>query len=42
VYRRYEYKAVDLYKNRFQTPHMVVQMGDTVFTSVMMFLEKAT
>jgi SAM-dependent methyltransferase len=40
VYRRYEYKAVDLYKNRFQTPHMVVQMGDTVFTSVMMFLEK--
>ena len=41
VYRRYEYKAVDLYKNRFQTPHMVVRMGDTVFTTVMMFLEKA-
>jgi SAM-dependent methyltransferase len=40
VYRRYEYVAVDLYKNRFQTPHMVVRMGDTVFTSVMVFLEK--
>jgi len=41
VYRRYEYVAVDLYKNRFQTPHMVVRMGDTVFTTVMVFLEKA-
>ncbi len=40
VYRRYEYVAVDLYKNRFQTPHMVVQMGETVFTTVMVFLEK--
>lgn len=41
VYRRYEYVAVDLYKNRFQTPHMVVRMGDTIFTTVMVFLEKA-
>jgi SAM-dependent methyltransferase len=41
VYQRYEYVAVDLYKNRFQTPHMVVRMGETVFTSVMVFLEKA-
>jgi len=40
VYKRYEYVAVDLYKNRFQTPHMVVRMGETVFTTVMMFLEK--
>jgi hypothetical protein len=40
VYRRYEYAAVDLYKNRFQTPHMVVRMGETVFTTVMVFLEK--
>jgi SAM-dependent methyltransferase len=40
VYQRYEYVAVDLYKNRFQTPHMVVRMGETVFTTVMMFLEK--
>ena len=41
VYQRYEYVAVDLYQNRFQTPHMVVRMGETVFTSVMVFLEKA-
>jgi SAM-dependent methyltransferase len=41
VYRRYEYSVVDLYKNRFQAPHMVVRMGETVFTTVMMFLEKA-
>ena len=40
VYQRYEYAAVDLYKNRFQTPHMVVRMGETVFTTVMVFLEK--
>ena len=40
VYRRYEYPVVDLYKNRFQAPHMVVQMGETVFTTVMVFLEK--
>jgi len=40
VYRRYEYAAVDLYKNRFQTPHMVVRMGETVFTTVMVFLER--
>jgi SAM-dependent methyltransferase len=41
VYRRYECEPVDLYKNRFQTPHMVVRMGETVFTTVMVFLEKA-
>jgi SAM-dependent methyltransferase len=41
VYRRYEYVAVDLYKNRYQTPHMVVQMGGTVFTTVMFFLERS-
>ena len=40
VYQRYEYAVVDLYKNRFQTPHMVVRMGETVFTTVMVFLEK--
>ena len=40
VYKRYQYVAVDLYRNRFQTPHMVVKMGDTVFTTVMLFLEK--
>jgi hypothetical protein len=40
VYRRYEYPVVDLYKNRFQTPNMVVRMGETVFTTVMVFLRK--
>jgi SAM-dependent methyltransferase len=40
VYRRYEYAAVDLYKNPHQTPHMVVRFDDTVFTTVMAFLEK--
>jgi SAM-dependent methyltransferase len=41
VYRRYEYVAVDISKNRFQTPHMVVRMDGTIFTTVMVFLEKA-
>jgi SAM-dependent methyltransferase len=40
VYRRYEYVPVDLYGNRHQTPHMVVRWNDTIFTSVMAFLEK--
>ena len=40
VYRRYSYHAVDLYKNPYQTPHMVVRFNDTVFTTVMVFLRK--
>jgi len=40
VYDRYEYMAVDLYKNPHQTPHMVVRFNDTVFTTVMAFLRK--
>jgi SAM-dependent methyltransferase len=40
VYRRYEYRAVDLYKNPYQTPHMVVRFHDTVFTTAMVFLRK--
>jgi ubiquinone/menaquinone biosynthesis C-methylase UbiE len=40
VYDRYEYMAVDLYKNPHQTPHMVVRFEDTVFTTVMAFLRK--
>jgi ubiquinone/menaquinone biosynthesis C-methylase UbiE len=40
VYTRYEYVPVDVEKNPFQTPHMVVRIGDTIFTSVMAFLEK--
>jgi len=40
VYDRYEHAIVDLRRNPHQTPHMVVRDGDTVFTSVMAFLEK--
>ena len=40
VYRRYEYAAVDLYKNPNQSPHMVVRFNDTVFTTVMVFLRR--
>ncbi len=40
VYARYTYKAIDLYGNPYQTPHMVVRWNDTVFTTVMAFLEK--
>jgi SAM-dependent methyltransferase len=40
VYRRYECKPVDLSQNPYQSPHMTVRLGDTVFTSVMAFLRK--
>jgi SAM-dependent methyltransferase len=40
VHRRYEIAAVDLRLNPFQTPHMAVRDGETVFTSVMLFLGK--
>jgi SAM-dependent methyltransferase len=40
VYDRYEYSAVDLYANPYQSPHMVVRFGETVFTTVMVFLRK--
>jgi SAM-dependent methyltransferase len=40
VYDRYEYAAIDLYANPYQTPHMVVRFDDTVFTTVMVFLQK--
>ena len=40
VYRRYSYSAIDLYRNPYQTPHMVVRFNDTVFTTVMVFLRK--
>jgi SAM-dependent methyltransferase len=40
VYRRYTYTAVDLYNRPYQTPHMVVRFGDTVFTTVMIFLRR--
>ena len=41
VWERYQYVEVDLRRNPFQTPHMVVRDRDAVFTSVMVFLEKA-
>jgi SAM-dependent methyltransferase len=40
VYQRYEYAVVDLYKNPHQTPHMVVRMNDTSFTTVFALLER--
>lgn len=40
VYDRYAYAAVDLYRNPHQTPHMVVRMNDTVFTTVFALLER--
>ena len=40
VYRRYDYRPIDLYKNPYQTPHMVVRFNETVFTTVMVFLRK--
>ena len=40
VYQRYQYRAVDLHRDRHLRPHMVVQIGETVFTSVMMFLTR--
>lgn len=41
VWKRYEGAPVDLRRNRHQTPHMVVKIDDTIFTSVMLFLRRA-
>jgi SAM-dependent methyltransferase len=40
VWRRYENRPVNLRLNRYETPHMLVEIDGTVFTSVMMFLRK--
>jgi hypothetical protein len=40
VHARYEMAAVDIRRNPYQTPHMAVRDGDTVFTSVIAFLER--
>jgi SAM-dependent methyltransferase len=40
VYRRYTFTPVDLYRNPYQTPHMVVRFDDTVFTTVMFFMRR--
>ncbi len=40
VWSRYTATPVDLKRNRFETPHMLVEIDGTVFTSVMMFLRR--
>lgn len=40
VYERFAFRAVDLQKNRYVTPHMVVADGGSVITSVMAFLRR--
>jgi SAM-dependent methyltransferase len=40
LHARYEMAAVDIRKNPYQTPHMAVRDGETVFTSVVVFLER--
>jgi SAM-dependent methyltransferase len=40
VYKRYSYTPIDLYKNPYQSPHMVVRFNDTVFTTVFVFLRR--
>jgi len=40
LHERYEMAAVDIRKNPYQTPHMAVRDGETVFTSVVVFLER--
>ncbi len=40
VYRRYKTTPVNALHDPYQSPHMLVRMNDTVFTSVMLFLRK--
>jgi SAM-dependent methyltransferase len=40
VWHRYAGAAVDLRRNPYETPHMLVQIEGTVFTSVVVFLRK--
>jgi hypothetical protein len=40
VWQRYAARPVDLRSNRHETPHMLVEIDGTVFTSVMLFLRK--
>jgi SAM-dependent methyltransferase len=42
VYRRYTFTPIDLYRNPYQTPHMVVCFNDTIFTTVMIFLRRVS
>ena len=41
VWSRYEIEVVDVRKTPLKTPHMLLRQDETVFTSVMVFLEKA-
>lgn len=41
VWRRYDTVAVDLERNPFETPHILVRIGEAVFTSVLACLRKA-
>lgn len=40
VWARYAGSAIDLRRNPFETPHMLVKIDETVFTSVFVFLRK--
>jgi len=40
VWQRYEMRPVRLQVDPYQSPHMTVQLDDTIFTSVMLFLRK--
>jgi hypothetical protein len=40
VHGRYDMTPVDIERNPYQTPHMAVRIADTVFTSVIAFLER--
>ena len=40
VWHRCAATPVDLRRNRYETPHMLVDIDGTVFTSVMMFLRR--
>jgi SAM-dependent methyltransferase len=40
VWHRYAGQPVNLRLNRYETPHMLVEIDGTVFTSVLMFLRK--
>ena len=40
VWRRYDAVPVDLVANPFETPHMLVRIEETVFTSVLAFLRR--
>jgi hypothetical protein len=40
VWMRYQTRPVNLRRNRYETPHMLVEIDGTVFTSAILFLRK--